>query len=75
MERVFFSRVTSPLDWIEDERSVATVVDLGDARDEPDTGKPPCDFCRREVPCECAGSDCMCDCGRCMAPPLPIYRP
>lgn len=43
---------------------------LGDAYDEPDTGVPPCDFCRREVPCECAGEPCMCSCGRCCAPPL-----
>jgi hypothetical protein len=41
---------------------------LGDAHDEPDTGKPPCDFCRRTVPCECGGEICMCTCGRCMAP-------
>lgn len=52
----------------------ATVVDLGDAHDEPDTGQPPCLFCRREVPCECGGEDCMCSCGRCMAEPLPVYR-
>lgn len=32
-----------------------------------------CDFCRREVPCECAGAGCMCTCGRCMAEPLPAY--
>lgn len=40
---------------------------LGDAWDEPDTGVPPCDFCRREVPCECDDEPCMCTCGRCMA--------
>jgi hypothetical protein len=39
-----------------------------DAWDEPDTGKPPCDFCRRIIPCECAGATCMCTCGRCQAP-------
>lgn len=39
-----------------------------DAWDEPDTGKPPCDFCRRTIPCECAGATCMCTCGRCQAP-------
>lgn len=33
-----------------------------------------CDFCRRDVPCECAGAMCMCSCGRCMAEPLPVYR-
>lgn len=47
---------------------------LGDAYDEADTGQPPCLFCRRTVPCECAGGPCMCSCGRCMAPPLPEYR-
>lgn len=49
---------------------------VNDAHDEPDTGVPPCDFCRRTVPCECsttadrlAGDEtCMCTCGRCMAP-------
>lgn len=48
---------------------------IGDAWNEPDTGKPPCDFCRREVPCECGPiwktgryEDCMCTCGRCLAP-------
>jgi len=45
--------------------------ELGDAHDEPDTGKPPCIFCRREIPCECNNSVwdldpvCMCTCGRC----------
>ncbi len=38
---------------------------LGDAFDEPDTGVPPCLFCRRTVPCECDGGTCMCSCGRC----------
>lgn len=49
------------------------IVDvLGDAWDEPDTGVPPCLFCRREVPCECHpdapesyDEQCMCSCGRC----------
>ena len=54
-------------------RNSAYVDLLGDAHDEPDTGAPPCLFCRREVPCECDG-ECMCSCGRCMAPPLPPYR-
>jgi hypothetical protein len=48
---------------------------LGDAWDEPDIGEPPCVFCRRAIPCECAGGDCMCTCGRCLAPPLPDPRP
>lgn len=57
-------------------------VVVNDAWDEPDTGKPPCDFCRREVPCECHpiraahwpgdqasyDAQCMCSCGRCTAP-------
>lgn len=30
--------------------------------------EPACDFCRREVPCECGEGDCMCSCGRCQAP-------
>lgn len=29
---------------------------------------PPCLFCRRDVPCECAGVTCMCSCGRCLEP-------
>lgn len=33
---------------------------LGDAWDEPDTRVPPCLFCRRSVPCDCAGATCMC---------------
>lgn len=41
---------------------------LGDAWDEPDTGMPPCLFCRRVVPCECMDDECMCSCGRCDAP-------
>lgn len=36
-------------------------------------GEPECDFCRREIPCECGGATCMCTCGRCMAEPLPVY--
>ena len=51
---------------------------VGDAWDEPDTGKPPCDFCRRTALCECMTwtrigpfyitnpERCMCTCGRCM---------
>lgn len=46
---------------------------IGDAWDEPDTGVPPCVFCRREIPCECNYETCMCSCGRCLAPPLPFY--
>lgn len=46
---------------------------LGDAHDEPDTGVPPCIFCRREIPCECGAETCMCSCGRCMAPGLPDW--
>lgn len=35
-----------------------------------------CDFCRREIPCECAGAPCMCTCGRCQYPgPLPDDGP
>lgn len=49
-------------------------ITVNDAHDEPDTGKPPCDFCRREIPCECDDATCMCTCGRCMAEPLPRYR-
>jgi hypothetical protein len=45
-----------------------TTTPLGDAHDEPDTGKPPCIFCKREIPCECADEPCMCTCGRCLAP-------
>ena len=48
------------------------IEQVNDAHDEPDTGVPPCDFCRREVPCECDcktdDDPCMCTCGRCMAP-------
>lgn len=36
--------------WIE---ANAAVVSVSDAWDEPDTGIPPCDFCRRRTPCEC----------------------
>jgi hypothetical protein len=39
-----------------------------DAWNEPDTGTPPCDFCRRSIPCECDRETCMCTCGRCLAP-------
>lgn len=48
---------------------------LGDAHDEPDTGVPPCVFCKRAIPCECDGVACMCTCGRCRAEPLPEYVP
>lgn len=41
---------------------------VNDAHDEPDTGQPPCDFCRRTIPCECDSKTCMCTCGRCCAP-------
>lgn len=54
-------------------------VPMNDAHDDRDTGKPPCDFCRRTVPCECHlipahlyvgtqeqfDAECMCSCGRC----------
>jgi hypothetical protein len=47
---------------------MSEAVQINDAHDEPDTGKPPCDFCRRVVPCECMDGPCMCTCGRCCAP-------
>lgn len=60
--------------------SETTSVPVNDAHDEPDTGKPPCDFCRREIPCECGPlladrteETCMCTCGRCLAEPRVPY--
>lgn len=51
--------------------NVQQIIDkirLGDAWDEPDTGIPPCLWCRRTEPCRCPEGQCACDCGRCQAP-------
>jgi hypothetical protein len=77
-ERAYFSQVPPPLT---EQRWEPMEYVVNDAWDEPDAGKPPCDFCRREVPCECstlaariAGDEtCMCTCGRCQAPGLPDF--
>lgn len=38
---------------------------LGDAHNDPDTGKPPCEFCYRTEPCGCGPDICECTCRRC----------